>query len=121
QHGSDMSVNVYYNYDKRLDQGLKEKSDTFDIAFLHHVAANSKNDLVWGLGYRVTSDTMPSGYNNQWSPAQRTTSLYSEFLQDEITLTNSVRLTIGTKLEHNAYTGFEYEPSAQFVWTPTDR
>jgi iron complex outermembrane receptor protein len=30
-----------------------------------------------------------------------------------------VSLTGGTKLEHNAYTGFEYEPSAQLVWRAT--
>lgn len=121
QGGSGISVNLYYNHDQRLDEGLDEKSNTFDIDFLHHVAINFRNDLVWGLGYRVTNDAMTSGYNTLWSIPRRTTSLFSEFIQDEITIAKSARLTIGTKLEHNAYTGFEYEPSAQFVWTPTGR
>ena len=43
------------------------------------------------------------------------------FLQDEIELTPNLAFTFGTKLEHNAFTGFEYEPSAQLVWTPRDR
>jgi iron complex outermembrane receptor protein len=30
-------------------------------------------------------------------------------------------LTLGSKFEHNAFTGFEYEPSAQLVWTPSRR
>jgi len=121
QNGSDVSVNLYYIHDRRLEQGLEEKSNTFDISFLHHVAVNSRHDLVWGLGYNVKNDAMTAGYQIRWSPIQRTSSLFSEFLQDEITLTKSVRLTLGSKLEHNAYTGFEYEPSAQFVWTPTAR
>ena len=28
---------------------------------------------------------------------------------------------MGSKLEHNDYTGLEYEPSTQLVWTPSDR
>jgi iron complex outermembrane receptor protein len=121
QKGSDISVNLYFDHDKRLDQGLEEKSNTFDIDFLHHIAINSRNDLVWGLGYRVTNDAMTSGYSTAWFPTRRTTNLFSEFVQDEITIAKSARLTIGTKLEHNSYTGFEYEPSVQFVWTPTGR
>ena len=50
-----------------------------------------------------------------------TDGLYSAFIQDEITLTNSLSLTVGTKVEHNVFTGFEYEPSAQLMWQPTAR
>jgi iron complex outermembrane receptor protein len=120
-NGSDMSVNVYYNHVNRLDQGLVEDSNTFDIDFQHHLALNSRNDVVWGLGYRVTDDKLTSGFDNMWFPPQRTDSLYSGFVQDEIKLAESAWFTVGTKLEHNAYTGFEYEPSAQFVWAPTAR
>jgi iron complex outermembrane recepter protein len=45
--------------------------------------------------------------------------LLSGFIQDEVRLTDSVSLTMGVKLEHNAYTGFEYEPGVQLAWSPT--
>jgi iron complex outermembrane receptor protein len=32
-----------------------------------------------------------------------------------------VSLSLGTKVEHNSYTGFEYEPSGQLVWNLTPR
>jgi iron complex outermembrane recepter protein len=121
QNGSDMSLNVYYSHVNRLDQAIVENSNSFDIDFQHHLAVNSRNDMVWGLGYRVTDDKMTSGYDTLWFPPQRTDNLYSAFVQDEIRLGKSAWFTIGTKLEHNAYTGFEYEPSAQFVWAPTRR
>src|SRR5207253_2575198 len=35
-------------------------------------------------------------------------------------ISNSLFLTLGSKLEHNDYTGFEYEPGAQLVWTPSE-
>ncbi len=57
-----------------------------------------------------------------WGLAPRSRrSLFSAFIQDEIKLANSVSLTLGSKFEHNALTGFEYEPSAQLVWTPSSR
>jgi iron complex outermembrane receptor protein len=120
-NGSDTSLNVYYNHVNRLDQGQVENSNTFDIDFQHHIALNSRNDVVWGLSYRVTDDKLTSGYDNRWFPPQRTESLYSVFVQDEIKLAENAWLTVGSKFEHNGYTGFASEPGAQFVWAPTAR
>src|SRR5437762_13574085 len=33
-------------------------------------------------------------------------------------LARSLYLTVGSKLEHNDYTGFEFEPSARLQWNP---
>jgi iron complex outermembrane receptor protein len=42
-------------------------------------------------------------------------------VQDEVTLApDRVRLTLGTKLERNDYTGWEVQPSARLAWTPTE-
>jgi iron complex outermembrane receptor protein len=119
ENGSETSLNVYYDHINRLDLGLTENANTFNVDFQHHIAINGRNDVVWGLGYRVTGDRLTPGYAIQFSPPQRTDSLYSAFVQDEIKLAESVRITIGTKFEHNAFTGFQVNPSAQFVWTPT--
>jgi iron complex outermembrane receptor protein len=54
-------------------------------------------------------------------PASSTVRYVSGFFQDEIRLANSLFLTLGSKLEHNGYTGLEYEPGAQLVWTPSER
>ncbi len=121
QKGSEMSLNVYYNHVNRLDQGLRDTSNTFDIDFQHHIKVHSGNDIVWGLGYRATGDNLTSGYDTQFLPHQRTDNLYSIFFQDEIQLAKSAWFTIGAKMEHNAYTGFELEPSAQLVWAPSSR
>src|SRR5207245_502127 len=48
--------------------------------------------------------------------------LFGGFVQDEIALVKDrLRLTLGTKIEHNDYTGFEIEPSGHLAWTPTPR
>ncbi|HLJ29533.1 MAG TPA: TonB-dependent receptor [Candidatus Angelobacter sp.] len=118
---SDISLQAYYDGYNRHDPDVPESRHTFDIDFHHHLAAGARNDIVWGLGYRVTSDDLRPGFSNLYVPQQRTDSLFSVFLQDEIRIINSLRLTLGSKLEHNAYTGLEYEPGVQLTWTPAKK
>jgi iron complex outermembrane receptor protein len=48
--------------------------------------------------------------------------LFSGFAQDEIALIpDKLRLTLGTKLEHNDFSGFEVQPTARLAWTLTSR
>jgi len=45
----------------------------------------------------------------------------SALIQDDITLKpNKVRLTLGSKFEHNSYTGFEIQPNIRVLWTPKE-
>lgn len=48
--------------------------------------------------------------------------LFSAFLQDEVNLIDrTLSLTIGAKLQHNDFTGFEGQPSLRLLWTPDPR
>jgi len=56
------------------------------------------------------------------NPPNRTLQLFDSFVQDEIALVpERLFLTLGTKLEHNDYTGFEVMPSVRASWSPSDR
>jgi iron complex outermembrane receptor protein len=49
----------------------------------------------------------------------QTKNLYSAFLQDEINLlSDRLWLTLGTKYEHNDFTGNEWQPGARLLWKP---
>jgi iron complex outermembrane recepter protein len=91
-----------------------------DVDFEHHVALGPRNDVVWGLGARIVNSEYGIGYDFAIVPNRRLDSIYSAFLQDQLKLTNSLSLTFGSKFERNSISGFEYEPSAQLVWTPTE-
>jgi iron complex outermembrane receptor protein len=44
---------------------------------------------------------------------------FTGFVQDEIALApDRLHLTLGTKVEHNDYTGYEVQPSGRVSWTP---
>src|SRR6266404_2736271 len=106
QNGSGMSLQFFYDHVNRLDQNTIEVSNTIDFDFQHHLPAGKRQDIVWGLGYRRTNDSLTPGYDITFDPPKRSDSLYSTFFQDEITIANSLSLTVGSKFEHNAYSGF---------------
>jgi iron complex outermembrane receptor protein len=115
--GSQTSFQAYYDTYRRTDMGVPEVLRTFDLDFQHHIAAGDRHDIVWGLGYRVSTSGLSPGYAIAFTPPSRTDNLYSGFVQDEIRASDSLWLTIGCKLEHNAYTGLETEPSVRLAWS----
>jgi iron complex outermembrane receptor protein len=120
-NGSEMSLQVYDDYFTKTAYGVRESSNTVDVDFHHRLVIGSRNEVVWGLGIRTAASTLGPGYNLKFLPPQRTDNLESAFIQDEITIRNSLFLTLGSKFEHNSYTGFEYEPSAQLAWVVNSR
>lgn len=88
--------------------------------FQHHIVVGSGNQFVWGLGYRFTHDDVQQDAPNfGFRPPTLDQSLFSVFAQDEIELEKDVFFTAGTKLEHNDFTGYEWEPNLRIKWTPS--
>jgi iron complex outermembrane receptor protein len=55
-----------------------------------------------------------------FSPHHQDDNIYSAFVQDQIAIVqNKLWLTLGSKFEHNIFTGWENEPSGRVLWTPT--
>ncbi|MGH8262422.1 MAG: TonB-dependent receptor plug domain-containing protein [Steroidobacteraceae bacterium] len=92
---------------------LKDSLDTYDVDFQHHFQWGERQRIVWGLGYRFTHDVVENSPGIAFFPPKLDQSLYSGFLQDEIAVRDNLTLTLGTKIEHTDYTGFEIEPSVR--------
>ncbi|EDN66331.1 TonB-dependent receptor, plug [Beggiatoa sp. PS] len=52
-----------------------------------------------------------------YDPEKRADNLFSAFLQGEFLIHPDWKLTAGTKVEHNDYTGFEIQPTLSGLWT----
>jgi iron complex outermembrane receptor protein len=130
--GSSLSLQLYYDH-TYLSQpfaasppaafftgfpaaSLMDTLNTYDLDFQHHFDWGSRQKLSWGLGYRATHETDSDLSVVRFTPPVLDQALYSGFLQDEIMLAPSVYLTLGSKLEHNSYTGYEWEPSGRVQW-----
>jgi iron complex outermembrane receptor protein len=98
---------------------LYDDLTTYDVDFQHRFPIGARNHVVWGLGYRLTHDAVIDAPALGFFPNVLRQNLYSAFVQDEIALRKNLSFTLGTKLEHNDYTGFEYEPDARLSWTLT--
>ena len=120
---SDWQLQMYYDRTYRDYELFKQQINTMDIDFQHRFPLAEHHKIIWGLGHRMVRDYLPTDtFNIKFTPQQRTTNLFSGFVQDEITLVDDrLFLTVGSKFEHNDYTGFEYQPSARLLWTPDRR
>jgi iron complex outermembrane receptor protein len=118
---SEFQLQWYWDYYNRDDVLHGEQRHTWDIEFQHSYQLNESNQLVWGLGYRGTiSDHENTAYIAQ-NPSSTTQHIFNIFLQDQIELTNTLKLTLGTKIEHNDFSGFEFQPNARIAWAPTEK
>src|SRR6266446_638814 len=117
--GGSMSLQAYYDNTTTVDHNLfEDHQNIFDIDFQDGFHAGKRQQFLWGLGYRSILDHNGSSSTVSLQPNQVNLNQFSTFVQDEISLVdNRLRLTIGTKLEHNTFTGFEVEPNARLLWT----
>ena len=117
---SDLQIQTYYDRTYRLGPQLGETRNTFDIDAVHHFALK-RNEIVWGLGARWSpSDIVQTVATVDFLPHHQADNIYSAFVQDQITIfQNKLWMTLGSKFEHNIFTGWESQPSARLLWTPT--
>jgi iron complex outermembrane recepter protein len=115
--GDLLSFNAYYDSNNRKETYYEQSFTTFDMNLQYETRLGDRNGLTMGTGFRRIdgefSDTL------QVSIPDQTNNLYSVFLQDEIRLiADQLWFTLGTKYEHNEFTGNEWQPSARLLWKP---
>jgi len=117
---SDLTLQLYYDRTERMDPLIiSEIRDTIDVDMQHSFAFGDRQRIIWGLGYRYTADENSNSFALGMDPDERADDLFSAFFQDEITLIpDRLAFTLGSKVEHNDYTGWEGQPSARLRWTP---
>jgi iron complex outermembrane receptor protein len=115
---SSIKLKFFYDYTKRLDLVFEDQRDIYDLDF-QHSRIFERQTLTWGLGYRhIADDTMKTdtGFFSL-NPSSLSDDLYSAFIQDQIEISKEILfLTIGSKFEHNDFTGYEYQPTLRLLW-----
>ena len=115
---------AYYDYLDRNAGLFHERRHTGDLDLQHGFGAGDRHQLLWGVGYRVTGDTVTPLDNNggrYFAPESASSQTGSAFLQDEITLIEDRwKAVVGSKCEHNDFTGLEVQPGLRMVVTPAE-
>lgn len=119
---SDLTLQAYYDRTFRREPRFQEERNTVDLDFQHRFRLTSQQELIWGLGYRYSRGDTDSLPTVVISPRNRGDNLFTSFIQDEVRFfQDALRLTVGSKFEHNDYSGFEFQPSARVLWKPAEQ
>ncbi len=119
---SGLQLQGYYDRTESIDAPVGQRLHTFDLDFQHRLNLGGHHDVVWGVGARVYRDQTSTTIGLVLVPDEKTSRIFSAFVQDEIRFGSApVRLIAGTKVEHNDYTGAEWQPSLRLAWTPSPR
>ena len=120
--GAALQVQANYDRTKRVYPGtFGEALDVYDIDLQHSFQWGGKHNLVWGAGYRLSRDDVANSAGLAFLPAKRDLALANVFVQDSVPLQDNLNLSLSAKLEHNDYTGLEFQPSARLAWKLPDR
>ncbi|MDA1266018.1 MAG: TonB-dependent receptor, partial [Planctomycetota bacterium] len=114
EDGSSTHVQSSFSRSEFWADILAEDRDTFDLDFQRSLPLGERHSLMYGLGYRLTRSETRGSSTLYFTPDSRTDDLVSAFVQDEFQVSDDLKFTFGTKIEHNDYTGFEVQPSARF-------
>jgi iron complex outermembrane receptor protein len=118
---SGIEIQAYFDRTARLIPAtFQEDLRTWDFDFQHRFPLGGRNAITWGAGYRLSQDEVTNSAVLQFLPAYRDLRDLGGFVQDQIEVwPDKVRLTLGTRLQATAYSGFEVMPSARAAWNPT--
>jgi iron complex outermembrane receptor protein len=112
-------VSTFYDRVARDVPGqFGERRHTFDVDAQHSVSIATRHTVVVGGGYRASADDTTPTPLLHFEPQQRTVQLFNVFAQDEFPIGGAgVFATVGTRLEHNSYSGWELQPTGRLRWT----
>ena len=116
QKGS-ITLQTYFDRTNYADNNLfVDHESVYDVDFQHDFHLGHSHEILWGAGYRSIQDRNDATFTVAVMPSQANYNQFSAFAQDEVSMLNQrLRVTVGSKFEHNAFTGFEIEPNVRFV------
>ena len=117
---SSFQFQVYYDR-VESENGLpfRSKGDQVDLEFQHNFLIGERQNFSWGWDYRFVEFQFSDESDIVRAPFETSSHLAGFFVHDEITIIpNRWNVIIGSKFEHNEYSGFEYQPNIRTVWTP---
>jgi iron complex outermembrane receptor protein len=112
-----LTAQAYVDVTEREQRTLEDRRTTFDLDLQYEFPSLGAHDVVAGVRYRHSSDEItPTEIIRSENNTHRA-ELLSAFVQDQVGLSQDWRLTVGSKVDNNDYTGLEIQPSARLQWT----
>ena len=116
---SNLRVSSYYDLLVRDTPLLGDRRQSFDLTVKHNFKWRDQHFITWGGGYRISADEVDNSFTVEVRPRKKSLSAWQLFVQDQIILVpEKLSLTLGSKFEHNEFTGLESQPSIRLMYKP---
>jgi iron complex outermembrane receptor protein len=117
---SDTSLQAYVDDTSRSDSNMVITRRTVDVDFDQHLKLGSRNDAVWGLGYRRSNDNAV-GAGFTLIRGSNISGIATAFVQDEIAVVQRLRLTLGTKIQFDSVSHLQLQPTLRLLFKLSPR
>ncbi len=118
--GSEWHVQSYYDRQRRFAPAYGVTNEVWDIEGQYRTTWGA-HEWNAGLGYRWMQSEVAAFSLVTREELMRRDQLFSAFVQDDIRLIpDQLNLLLGSKFEHNDYTGVEIQPTARLLWHPQE-
>ena len=113
-----ISAQAYIDHFDRTDFLARSMADFEVIATM---SLTDWSETTLGGGYRLThADFIHDGYVRV-DPQTYTSHWFGAFVQNDARfLDDRLKLSLGARLEHNDFSGFEFQPSARILFSPLE-
>jgi iron complex outermembrane receptor protein len=119
---SETRVQAYLDYAHRSALAVETTTQAIDFDLQHETSAWTRQTIVWGTAWRRGSVQSAEGHELLvFTPSRQSTDLFSAFVQDEVRLSNNVRITLGSKIQYDARSQFQAQPTLRLLWRATPR
>ncbi len=124
ENGANLQLQGYLTYSDRSFKTINEERITLELELQQSMSMGERHNLMWGLGYRNSWDemTLTDPFVAQVDDPSEEYRLISAFVQDDIAVSENLRVIVGTKIENSNYStrDIDIEPSARFSYRLND-
>lgn len=117
--GASLNAQLILDYTERKQpRAFTEYLHTLDAQVQHSIRLDDIHQLAWGGGYRIAMDHVRNENAFAFLPGAESLHWSNIFVQDEIALSRTLRLTAGVKLENDTRTATQVLPTLRLAWKP---
>jgi iron complex outermembrane recepter protein len=98
--------------------GVRQQENVVDVDLQYQTKLPARQALVVGGGFRAGNATTAGNLNYSLTTSDTFDRVLNVFAQDEVALSSRVRLTVGSKIEHDAVAGWGAQPTVRIMWEP---
>lgn len=111
-------VRFFHDHNHRhVARNIDQTTRSTDLEFQHRTQLASGHLFLWGANFRLLQDQVSDTLGFAILPPSLDFNLGGAFAQHEMALGESARLITGLRLEHNHFSGWEYQPTLRLAWS----